>query len=188
MAAQSMVFPPGGRASEHPRRAHNNLIASMISGQLAGLVMMGALSLSFALLRGLPYGYALQAAAAVFLGDRALDEASPGPLFLGAVAHQLGPALFWSLVFGLIAGPLDLRRRSALALSVGLVLGALAMVVDVYLLLPLVARALGGDNGWTESVPRLWDWTAHLLYGGALGFFFVDRRERIARGPAAQRG
>src|SRR5438132_601437 len=83
-------------------------LAAILAGQIAGLAMIGALALAYAFFSASHASHhpshPLQIVAAVFIGDEALQEPpATGHLFSGALAHQLGPSLFWSLVFAVLA-------------------------------------------------------------------------------------
>lgn len=167
-----------------------DLTGSILGGQLAGLAMMGALSIGFYFFS--PVGLLsrpLQIIASVFAGDVALEPPGGiGHLFVGLIAHQLGPTLFWSLVFGVLSSRLRARKRPQVSLLLGLFIGAAAYVLDVLLLVPWVARNLNGHDLWGENVPAAWSIGAHFVYGLALGVLAPHFGQRFRRGAVAQHG
>jgi len=172
------------------RWSQADLTGSILAGQIAGLAMMGVLSIGFYFFS--PVGLLsrpLQIIASVFAGDVALEApAGIGHLFVGLIAHQLGPTLFWSLVFGVLSARLRARKRPQLSLLLGLAIGALAYALDVLLLVPWVARHLNGHDLWGENVPTAWSIGAHLVFGLALGVLGPHFGQRFRRGAVAQRG
>jgi hypothetical protein len=107
-------------------------------------------------------------------------EAQPwGWALLGALVHQLGPSLFWGTVFGITVWALRPQRGAAL-LMLGLIVGAVAEVVDVNLIIPLfshgsVATFSGATirlgNAWVAHVPVIVSWVGHLAFGAALSLY-----------------
>ncbi len=100
-------------------------------------------------------------------------------MIAGLLLHQGGPALFWSLVFGLAVHQWRLAGTARLA-ALGVAVGAMSQLVDVSLILPPVMRALHGRDIWAAEVPAFWSWAAHVVYGLALGLLFTSVRRRRA--------
>ena len=163
------------------------MLASLLSGQLAGLAMAVILMIVFRLALGQYALLPVQLIGALFLGEQALAAPSPGNLFTGLVAHQLGPSLFWSLAFGVAAAQMRPRLGRGGALLLGCFVGGVSMIVDVYLLMPRFQRELNGHDLWAETVPLAWDWVAHFAYGLVLGYFFTPLRDRLTGGAEVQR-
>jgi hypothetical protein len=90
----------------------------------------------------------------------------------GFLAHQAGPSVLWSRLFGLVVG-LSLRHFSLRrALLLGSLVGLVALLVDGYLLMPGIQDQLHGHNIWAQNVPRWVAWITHGVFGASLGFFY----------------
>jgi hypothetical protein len=149
---------------ENRRTAARPLAAGVITGQIAGLIMAVVVMAVFTLFLGRGPLYPVQLIGSAVFGPGALEGFQPGALLAGLVLHQAGPSLFWGVAFGLAAGAIGLREP-ARAAALGVIVGVLSMVVDVYLAVPLVMKARAGADLWAQNVPILWDWAAHLVFG-----------------------
>lgn len=179
--ARSLLFPMAeGLDAKSPRPAFGReLIAGVQAGQVAGLAMAAALMVIFSVFLNKSLFFPLQIIAASVLGENAIWQLDARTLVMGALVHQLGPALLWGVVFGVVVWLFKPRRSLAL-MTLGLLVGALAQVVDVHLLLPLLSGALSGriplfgplqsDNLWAQ-VPMVTSWLAHLVFGFALSLY-----------------
>ena len=193
MAIAQTVRPLGQpQASGRPAApwSQADLTGAILGGQVAGLAMMGALAIGFYFFS--PLGLMsrpLQIIAAVFAGDVAL-EVPPGigHLFVGLIAHQLGPTLFWSLVFGVLSSRLRTREQPARSMALGLAVGLAAFALDVLVLVPWVSRHLSGHDLWGENVRLSWSIGAHGVFGLALGTLAQHFCQSHRRGRMAQRG
>lgn len=154
-------------------------LASLFAGQLGGLAMAAALLVVFPVFLGTGVLYPVQVIAATALGPGALVQPTVANIALGVMLHQFGPALFWSILFGLVVAPGRTPFTRAGVLLTGIAIGAISMVIDVYLLMPPVQHLLNGHNLWAEHVPQGWDWIAHLVYGAATGLAFIAIRDRM---------
>ena len=159
--------------------AKNAVLSSLIAGQAAGVVMGVVAMAVFALVLGKAFLFPLQVMTGLFAGDSALGEVSLRTTLPGLLAHQLGPAFFWSMVFAACAVAGRDRFTLGQALLVGFAIGGISQIVDVYLLMPPFQEAVNGHNVWAENVPRFWDWAAHFAYGLSLGGIYVWCRDRL---------
>ncbi len=135
------------------------VFTAFVSGQLAGLAMLGS-AMVLATLRGLSPLRPLQVFTALIVGEAPLHRVSASALLPGFLAHQSGPTLLWSRLFGLLVG---LRRRPLSekhAVLLGATIGALALFV------------VNGHNVWAENVPVWVACLTHLAYGTSMGFFY----------------
>jgi hypothetical protein len=144
---------------------------AFVSGQAAGLAMLAAAML-LALVRGNSVLRPLQVFTALVVGDASLHHLSLSSVLPGFLAHQAGPSVIWSRVFGLVVGLSRHRFNLKRALLLGALVGVLALLVDGYLLMPGIQRQLNGRNLWAENVPRWVAWITHLVFGLSLGFFY----------------
>lgn len=164
--AQVAVRTPGRIAPGLGR----DLLAGVLAGQVAGLVMAVAMIAVFTLFLDRSPFFPVQVIGSFVFGDAAVSGFH-GPAFVaGLVLHQLGPSLFWGALFGLVAGSVRATTTGAL-LAWGLAIGALSQIVDVNMLLPPLYETLHGHNIWAENVPDAWSWVAHLVYGAALACY-----------------
>jgi hypothetical protein len=147
------------------------VFTAFVSGQAAGLVML-AVAMVLATLRGRSPLNPLQVFTALIMGDGPLQKLSWSSVLPGFLAHQAGPTIVWSKVFGGVVG-FSLRPFSAKrAVILGALVGALALFVDGYLLMPGIQRQLNGRNLWAQNVPLWVAWVTHLSFGVSLGFFY----------------
>jgi hypothetical protein len=156
-----------------------DLVAGVRAGQVAGLAMAVALMAISSLFLGQTLFFPLQVIAASVLGDGATVSLDARVLVVGLLVHQLGPALVWGVVFGIVVWLVKPRASTAL-MMLGLVVGALSQIVDVYVLLPLLSgehlgrlplfEALRTENVWAH-IPAAASWAAHMVFGFALSFY-----------------
>lgn len=170
------AIQPAARVQPGPSGLGTAVKVGAITGQIAGLVMAVVVMLVFTLFLGKGPLYPVQVIGSFGLGDAALHGLHWGAILLGLVLHQLGPSLFWGVVFGLIV-----ERRHGLAGTspwlLGLVIGLLSQVIDVELVLRWAMPALHGHNIWAEQVPAFWSWAAHAVFGLALGVYPSVRKK-----------
>jgi hypothetical protein len=157
------------------------LIVAAVTGQLAGLVMAVVVMAVFTIFLGKGPLFPVQVIGSFAFGDAAVQGGVHVPALLaGLVLHQLGPALGWSLVFGLLVRALDARRGAPL-LALGLAVGLASQLVDVNLILGRAMTALHGHDLWAEHVPAFWSWAAHVVFGLALAALHPAVSRRLAR-------
>lgn len=140
-----------------------------IAGQVAGVAMVLCLIASYRLALGTDWGFPLRLLAALVLGQEAFERRGIQTLLVGLLVHQLGPTALWARLYGLLLGFRRTPPAPGLALGVGFVVGIVALILDVYLLLPPVLSMMHGANIWAENVPRAVAWLAHVIYGVVLG-------------------
>src|ERR1700729_4164458 len=119
------------------------LAAGVRAGQVAGLAMAVSMMALFSVfLQKSPF-YPIEVIASAVLGEHTLDGIQGRTIVVGLLIHQLGLSLIWGAVFGLLvwAGK---PRASGTLLLFGLLVGALAQVVDVYVVIPLLSGAWAG--------------------------------------------
>jgi hypothetical protein len=154
---------PGSKAGTHP------LLTGVVTGQIAGLIMAVAVMGVFLIVYGKSPLFPVQVIGSTIFGAAALEGLHIPALLAGLLLHQLGPSLFWGLVFGFCANRMQITgTRSALFL--GLAIGVISMV-DVYLLVPAVMNALHGADFWNQQVPMFWDWVAHIIFGASFALY-----------------
>jgi hypothetical protein len=152
------------------------LECGFVAGQVAGLAMAAVLMGLFAAFLGESPFRPLNLIAQSCSGGAATRLSGPASAMLGLLIHQLGPSLFWGVAFGLLVWVYRPRRGGAL-LMLGILVGALAEVIDVDVILPALARThatvlgtipLHVTDPWSEGVPVLVSWIAHLAFGVGL--------------------
>jgi hypothetical protein len=162
------------------------VFTAFVSGQAAGLVML-AVAMVLATLRGRSPLHPLQVFTALIMGETPLERLSWSSVLPGFLAHQAGPTIVWSKVFGGVVG-FSLRSFSAKrAVILGALVGALALFVDGYLLMPGIQRQLNGRNLWAQNVPLWVAWVTHFVFGTSLGFFYWRWQPRRSGGQEPHR-
>jgi hypothetical protein len=151
-------------AAADRRAAPRDLVAGAITGQISGLIMAVVVMAVFAVFLGTSPLYPVQVIGSFAYGDAALSGFNLMALLAGLVIHQLGPSLFWGVVFGLLYRALGAPGGTRLVV-LGAATGLASQAVDVNLVLPLAMNALHGHNIWAEQVPAFWSWAAHLVFG-----------------------
>lgn len=147
-----------------------DLVTSVLTGQIAGLVMAIALVAVFVFYLGKPFYFPVQVIGSFITGDAAVTQGFHAPSFVAGLAlHQLVGSVAWSLVFAFLMHRLEHSTLNILA--VGLTVGVVSQVVDVTFLVPAVMNAAHGHNLWAENVPAAWSWIAHLVFGASFLFF-----------------
>lgn len=142
----------------------------LVAGQTAGLVMAAAMMAIYTFALGQTPFLPVQTIGAYVRGSSALEGMNPTAFAAGVAMHQLGPSLAWGLAFGVLVAVIRPRRAMALML-LGLLVGLLAQVVDVYVLLPRFALELGVPNYWGEHVHPAVSWLLHGVFGLSLSIF-----------------
>jgi hypothetical protein len=176
---QSQASAPPVTAAPDERAASEELVPAIITGQIAGLIMAVVVMLVFVLFLGHGPLYPVQVIGSLLFGDAALQGTQVGATIAGLLLHQGGPALFWSIVFGLAVHAWRIRGTPRLV-ALGVAVGVLSQLFDVNLLLPPIMKALHGRDIWAAEVPAFWSWAAHLVFGLALGLVFTSVRRRRA--------
>src|SRR6516165_2596741 len=87
------------------------VFTAFVAGQAAGLVML-AVAMVLATLRGRSPLHPLQVFTALIMGETTLQKVSWSSVLPGFIAHQAGPTIVWSRVFGGLVG-FSLRSFSA---------------------------------------------------------------------------
>jgi hypothetical protein len=110
-----------------------------------------------------------------------------GPAVLGAVIHIMTGALY-GVAFGLIVS--RLRVGVAGLAGIGLVWGAVVLVLSAFIGLP-IAAALFNSGDQITNMASMAGWGTfiieHLIYGVTLGVIFFLGRARATRTPATAR-
>lgn len=178
--AYARVAVPEFLAVPSRPRFRRELFAGVRAGQVAGLAMAGAMMALFSVfLQKSPF-YPVEVIASAVLGEHVLGALDVRTIAVGLLVHQLGPSLIWGAVFGLFVWATK-PRGSATLLLLGLLVGALAQVVDVYVVIPLLSGAWAGNlpvlkplqeaNLWAANVPGAVSWLGHLAFGVALSVY-----------------
>ena len=146
------------------------LVAGVVAGQISGLIMAVVVMAVFTIFLGKGPLFPVQVIGSFVFGDAGLVGFHAPAFVAGLLLHQLGPALFWSVVFAGAVHATGLRRGAGMA-ALGVAAGLASQAVDVNLVLPLAMNALHGHNIWAEQVPAFWSWAAHLVFGLGLAVY-----------------
>lgn len=141
------------------------VLAGIVTGQIAGLIMAVVVMLVFAVFFGKSPLFPVQVIGSTLLGEAALNGFHFGALLAGLILHQLGPSLLWGFIYGNLAARIPVRGGAA-ALVLGLGVGIVSMV-GPYALIPAIMKTLHGVDFWNREVPLAWDWAAHLVFGAS---------------------
>ena len=158
----------------------HELISGVRAGQVAGLAMAGALMALSGVFLNKGLFYPLEVIAASVFGESAIGRLDVPTLVVGLLVHQFGPALAWGVVFGIVVWLFKPRRSVALMMW-GILVGAIAQIVDVHILLPLLSGDLSGrlpffgplqhENLWAQHIPVVASWLGHLVFGLSLSLY-----------------
>ena len=147
----------------------NSILAGVLTGQAAGLIMAVVVMLVFAIFLGKSPLFPVQVIGSMAFGAAALEGLHIGAVLAGLILHQLGPSLLWGFVFGILAKKFDVENTKS-ALGLCLAVGIVSMV-GPYLLIPFLMKTLHGVDFWNQEVPMFWDWAAHLVFGASFALY-----------------
>ena len=146
------------------------LAAGALAGQISGLIMAVVVMAVFTFFLGKGPLFPVQVIGSFIYGDAGLQGFHAGAFIAGLLLHQLGPALFWGLSFGLAAYALNLQRGAGMW-TLAVITGVLSQIVDVNIILPWAFTRMQGHDIWAEQVPAFWSWAAHVVYGLGLATY-----------------
>lgn len=146
-----------------------SLLAGIVTGQIAGLVMAIVVMFVFTVFLGKNPLYPVQVIGSTLFGEGALQGIHLGAVLVGLVLHQLGPSLLWGSVFAFVAHKFQITNLTN-SLKLGLMIGVVSMV-GPYVLIPAVMNALHGVDIWNREVPMFWDWAAHIVFGATFAIY-----------------
>lgn len=151
------------------------ILAGVVTGQIAGLIMAIVVMTVFALFLGKSPLYPVQVIGSLLFGEAALQGFHFSALIAGLLLHQLGPSLLWGTIYGLLAKRLAPQTPASI-LAIGIAMGVISMV-GPYILIPSVMHAIQGVDLWNREVPILWDWAAHMVFGISFALYpFVESK------------
>ena len=166
--------PRGMVANDFDRRraVGGGIIAGLVSG-----LALSVFQLALAISTGRNPFIVFKAAAAPFLGERALQPGfDAGAIVAGAACH-FAVAAVWGLLFGVLFYGLG----RGVTMVVGLFYGLVVWLAMNYVLLPLLGRA-----SMARATPIGIAVAAHLLFGLILAAAFLPFQREI-RTPRLQR-
>jgi hypothetical protein len=154
--------------------------AGVLAGEVAGITMALAMIgiFHFALDRSpfMPF----QVIGATVIGASRATNAAPVVSVLGLFVHQLVPSVVWGLAYG-VAVVYARPKRARTLLFLGLAVGAVAQIVDVYMFLPW-AEDLGlFVDHYARYVHPVWSWLYHFAFGVGLSFYPWKYDPTVAR-------
>lgn len=143
--------------------------ASILTGQLAGLIMAVVVMIVFTIFLGKGPFFPVQVIGSTLFGASALEGFHIGAFLAGLVLHQMGPSLLWGIIFGLAHKKINITNtKSALFLGLGV---GVASMIGPYVLIPFLMKSLHGVDFWNQQVPMLWDWAAHIVFGASFALY-----------------
>jgi hypothetical protein len=155
--------------SKAQTKTSSPMIASIVTGQIAGLIMAIVVMIVFMVFLGKNLLFPVQVIGSTVFGAAALQGIHVGAILAGLVLHQLGPSLLWGVVFGLVAKKMAVENTGS-ALKIGLLVGLVSML-GPYVLIPAIMNTLHGVDFWNQEVPMFWDWAAHLIFGASFALY-----------------
>jgi len=164
-----------------------NLWASLLGGQVAGLVFAVFLMVVYPIVLGRSILDPLRIMGALFRGPDVAHNGGAGAIILGLIANQV-VALLWSLVYWVISAFSRERFTLNHAMMLGFIIGGFAVLLDVYAIMPVFQRGVNGVNVWARNVWPIYDWLAHAAFGLSLGLAFFGFRNQIETTRLCKRG
>lgn len=159
-----------------------NVFSGIIAAEASALIMGATMMAVFTIFLERHPLFPFQVIASFALGSAAVETQTAGAVFLGLAIHLLGPTIFWGATFGVLVYFLNVCRGSTLVI-LGLGIGIMAQIVDVNAMVPGMYTLLHGRDIWTENVPLVWSWAAHLIFGVVLGAYPVAYDYVMSRYP-----
>jgi hypothetical protein len=159
----------------HYARFSASLVAGVIASMIGATLMAIVMIVAFTRYDGRPLYYPLEIVGTFLFGD--ISMLSPRwEIYPTAAALHFGVCAMWGMGYAFAATLLRVDKSIVYALLLGLVVGQTALLVDIDLIAPALQNRLWGHDLWTENVPPIFSWLAHVVFGLSLGFFpFVFR-------------
>ncbi|OTG67499.1 hypothetical protein [Acinetobacter silvestris] len=148
--------------------SRKNIVAVLVTSQIAGLIMAVVVMLVFTLFLGKGPLYPVQVIGSTIFGESALHGFNLAAFIAGLLLHQ-SVALVWGGVFALAANTLKVTTVQA-SIGLGLIVAIFSMI-DSYVFVPAVMNALHGVDIWHREVPMFWNWAAHMVFGLSFGLY-----------------
>lgn len=167
------------------------LAAGVVAGAVAAMAMAAFAMLDSATAKDAGFWTPLYHIAAPWIGTGEMETSMSramtgehyfalGPAVVGLATHLAVGAGFGAL-FGLLARPL--RLRGVASLPAGIAYGLAVMVVMGFVVLPIVAEAIGGGTA-VSDMPTMVGWGTfaieHGIYGLVLGLWPLARSQDVA--------
>ena len=172
---QTLTNQNASQIGYNPQTEQRPLLAGIVTGQVAGLIMAVVVIAVFTIFLGKSPLFPVQVIGSALLGESALQGTNLSAVLAGLVLHQLGPSLLWGSIYGLLASKYRIDSTKT-ALVFGLGIGIVSMV-GPYALIPMIMKTLHGVDIWNREVPLFWDWAAHIVFGASFALYpkFKDK-------------
>ncbi len=148
----------------HYARFAASLVSSFVAALLGGVLMALVMVVAYVAFRHTDVLYPLRPIGAFLYGDRMLTSPTAA-MYVAAAAFHFGVCAIWGIVFAFAATLLRVDKSYGGALALGVVIGLAAEIIDVNLVAPALMRSLWGDDLWSATVPPLWSWLGHIVFG-----------------------
>ncbi|HTL11280.1 MAG TPA: hypothetical protein VL588_02250, partial [Bdellovibrionota bacterium] len=109
-------------AAQRAGTGEKTLLAGIVTGQIAGLIMAVVVMAVFTIFLGKGPLYPVQVIGSALFGESALQGINVSAILAGLVLHQAGPSLLWGAIFGFAASRLSIKTPAD-ALKIGLAMG-----------------------------------------------------------------
>ncbi|MDB4971036.1 MAG: hypothetical protein JWN44_6725 [Myxococcales bacterium] len=145
-------------------RISATLLSSFLAAMVGGAVMAVVMIVAFTVFQRTDLLFALRPIGAYLFGDAILLGPTP-MMYVGAVAFHFGICALWGFLFAIAASVLRVERSTGGAVLLGVIIGLASQIIDINLVTPPLLFGLWGHDIWTEMVPPLYSWLAHVAFG-----------------------
>lgn len=142
-----------------------DIVAAVVTGQIAGLTMLGSMMIAHAIFFGGDAWMPLRVIGSIVLGETSL-RGDATTLLAGFLMHQFVVTLAWSVVFGVLVRVTGLRHGAGIA-ALGPMVGMASQLVDVGALVPSSVL----QASWTAELLGMTSWFWHVVFGVTLCAF-----------------
>jgi hypothetical protein len=152
----------------HYARFSASLVAGFIAAMAGGALMAVVMVVAFVGLQHTSALYALRPIGSYLFGDQMLVAPTPA-MYVAATAFHFGVCAIWGIVFAFAATLLRVDKSIGGSIALGVAIGLASQIVDVNLVTPPLMSQLWGQNLWAATVPPLYSWVGHVVFGLAFG-------------------
>ena len=143
-----------------------SLVSGFLTAMIGGVVMALVMVVAFMAFQHTTFLYALRPVGAFLFGDRML-VAPTASMYVAATAFHLGVCAVWGIVFAFAATLLRADKSYGGSLVLGIVIGLASQIVDINFVTPPLMNSLWGQDLWAATVPPLYSWLGHIVFGVA---------------------
>jgi hypothetical protein len=153
----------------HYARFAASLVSGFAAAMIGGALMAVVMVVAFMAVEHTSFFYALRPIGAFLYGDEML-VAPTTAMYAAATAFHFGICAVWGIVFAFAATVLRVDKSIGGSLALGVVIGLSSQIVDVGFVAPALMNQLWGQDLWSATVPPIFSWLGHLVFGLSFGF------------------